>query len=471
MSGLDQSTVMAEYEGVELGDKRLDGRLSRIVQRLLGAPSDSFPEQMESDSDQEGLYRFLRNPKVTVDALLAPHQEQTLKRIAGRALVRIVHDTTVFAFDGDREGLGSFVGGGDQKGFLAHFALVLSADEQRVPLGILGLHPFIHEHKQRGMTRNQKQLDHLQTPRGEKKSSRWEKLALEVSAKLPDTTEAIHIMDKEADDYCVFSALLAEKRRFVIRAEAGRLTADRVPTDAFLARQEARFFRKVPLTARARKQATRQHPARKERLTELHVRAGTITLRRPQTARGAALPELSLQALHVYEPDPPDGETAVEWMLFTSEPVGSLQEIEAVVDHYRARWVIEEYFKALKTGCALEKRQLCSLDGLLRALALFVPMAWTLLTLRDLARDDPGRDATAVFTANQLRLLRALLEKRRRPFPAAPTVRDAMLGVAALGGHIKNNGDPGWLVLGRGFRRFCEAEEVWTIMLERSDQS
>jgi hypothetical protein len=25
-----------------------------------------------------------------------------------------------------------------------------------------------------------------------------------------------------------------------------------------------------------------------------------------------------------------------------------------------------------------------------------------------------------------------------------------MLAIAALGGHIKNNGDPGWLVLGRG---------------------
>ena len=38
-----------------------------------------------------------------------------------------------------------------------------------------------------------------------------------------------------------------------------------------------------------------------------------------------------------------------------------------------------------------------------------------------------------------------------------------MLGIAALGGHIKNNGDPGWLVLGRGFARFLEAEEGWAL--------
>lgn len=69
-------------------------------------------------------------------------------------------------------------------------------------------------------------------------------------------------------------------------------------------------------------------------------------------------------------------------MLFTSEPVNTLAEATAVVDHYRARWVIEEYFKALKTGCAFERRQLTSFDGLTRALGVFVPIAWRLLVLR-----------------------------------------------------------------------------------------
>jgi len=32
-----------------------------------------------------------------------------------------------------------------------------------------------------------------------------------------------------------------------------------------------------------------------------------------------------------------------------------------------------------------------------------------------------------------------------------PTGRDALLAVVKLGGHIRNNGEPGWLVLGRGY--------------------
>ncbi len=153
-------------------------------------------------------------------------------------------------------------------------------------------------------------------------------------------------------------------------------------------------------------------------------------------------------------------------MLFTNEKIDTPEEIEAVVDHYRARWLIEEYFKALKTGCAIEKRQLCSYEGLVRALAFFVPVAWTLLSLRTLGRETTPRPATELFSNDQLRLLRAMLEKRRRQLPTNPTVRDAMLGIAALGGHIKNNGDPGWQVLGRGLRRFKEFEQGWNLAKE-----
>jgi hypothetical protein len=156
-------------------------------------------------------------------------------------------------------------------------------------------------------------------------------------------------------------------------------------------------------------------------------------------------------------------------MLFTSEPVTSLEEATTIVDHYRSRWMIEEYFKALKTGCSFEKRQLTSLDSLTRALGLLVPVAWHLLLLRHQSRAAPTTPATSVFDSEQLLLLRTLMAKYRYVLPPKPTVRDAMLGIAALGGHIRSNGDPGWQVLGRGFTRFVEAEEIWR--LARCDQS
>jgi transposase-like protein/DDE family transposase len=469
MAELNRRAVLTEFDGVRLGDARLDRRLHRVLAQLSVAPGDSFPEQMKSEADQEALYRFLNNGNVTMDALLGGHRKQTLTRMPSSGIVRILHDTTEFKFEGEREGLGGLKD--NKKGFLAHVALAVVADERRTPLGVLGVHPFVYQYNQAHLTRAQKVQRTFKAPRGDKKSSRWERLAFEVSATLPDGVEALHIMDQEGDDYSLFSALAEKGLRFVIRAEAGRRAADKVPLATVLAQEPSRIFRKVWISERTEKQAKGKRPARAARFAELHVRAGTVVLNRTPTATEASLSQLSLQAVHVFEPSPPTGEDPIEWMILTSEPTCTFQQIESIVDHYRARWVIEEYFKALKTGCAFEKRQLTTLDGLTRALALFVPMAWLLLTLRNVARDQPDRDGLDVFTADQIHLLRVLLESRQRRLVESPTVRDLMLGIAALGGHIKNNGNPGWLVLGRGFRRFTEAEEVWNLSTKRSDQS
>jgi hypothetical protein len=276
-------------------------------------------------------------------------------------------------------------------------------------------------------------------------------------------------MDQEADDYLVFGELMAAGVGFVIRASPNRVTTNGLRAGELLASKPSQIFRTVTLSVRPKKVMRRgSRLARAEREAMLEIRWGAVTLGRGQNVE-ISLDELSINAVHVIEPAPPDGEQPVEWMLFTSEPVTSLEQATAIVDHYRARWMIEEYFKALKTGCSFEKRQLTSLDSLSRALGLLVPTAWHLLLLRHQSRAAPTTPATSVFDSEQLLLLRTLMAKYRYVLPPTPTVRDAMLGIAALGGHIRNNGDPGWQVLGRGFTRFVEAEEVWR--LARSDQS
>lgn len=461
---LDTSKLLREYQ-VDLGDARRDERVRQSVLRIGAAPDRSFPKQMRSIAEQEAFYRLLRNPRVSMEALLAGHYAETLTRIAQHRVVRIAHDTSEFSFEGDREGL-HFREGGRKGSFYAHFALATTADDRREPLGVLGVRPFANtENLDRGLTTAQKSARKKATPREEKKSSRWEKLAIDTDNALPDGVEAIHLMDQEADDFNVFSALLHAGLRFVIRVETKRLTADNIRTSEFLADKPAQFLRSVQVSRRGKKQSSRQHPVRAERKALLSVRASTVTLKRPKGSQ-ATLKEISISAVHVFEECPPSGQPPIEWMLFSSEPVDTLEQIEAVVDHYRGRWIIEEYIKALKTGCAFEKRQLESFDTLVRALALFVPIAWALLMLRTLGREPTNRSALYVFKEHQLRLLHVLLAGQNVKLPDRPTVRDAMLGIAALGGHIKNNGDPGWIVLGRGLQEFFEAERVWLLTRE-----
>src|SRR6267142_183172 len=71
---------------------------------------------------------------------------------------------------------------------------------------------------------------------------------------------------------------------------------------------------------------------------------------------GAHVPAtIPLHCVHVREVDAPEGAEPIEWRLWTNLPVDTPAQILYVVDVYRARWLIEEFFKALKTGCALEK--------------------------------------------------------------------------------------------------------------------
>uniref|UniRef100_UPI001F5881B8 transposase n=1 Tax=Anaeromyxobacter sp. SG64 TaxID=2925409 RepID=UPI001F5881B8 len=187
---------------------------------------------------------------------------------------------------------------------------------------------------------------------------------------------------------------------------------------------------------------------RRERSATLSVTACSVTILRPSHL-GARVPErLRLNVVRVREKNVGRGIDPVEWRLVTTEPVETAEDVAAIVDAYRARWVIEEFFRALKQGCAYEKRQLESKHALLNALAVFTPIAWQLLALRQLSRDDADLPADRVLSPLKLMLLQRHPDVKLRE---EPTIRDAMLAVAKLGGHIKNNGEPGWQVLGRGY--------------------
>lgn len=68
---------------------------------------------------------------------------------------------------------------------------------------------------------------------------------------------------------------------------------------------------------------------------------------------------------------------------------------------------------------------------------------------------DTESSAQPVLTKTQLHILRSKMKDR---ISEKASVRDVMLAIARLGGHLKSNGDPGWLVLGRGYRELLTLE-------------
>ena len=148
------------------------------------------------------------------------------------------------------------------------------------------------------------------------------------------------------------------------------------------------------------------------------------------------------------------------------------EQVLKIIDCYRGRWRIEEFFKALKTGCAFEKRQLESRQTLLNALALFIPVAWILLRLRTAARSDESIPAGAVLDPEQILVLRKASQVTHKlALPETPSAREAMLAIARFGGHLRSNGDPGWMVLGRGYQDLLMMVVGYRLATTRCDQS
>jgi hypothetical protein len=446
--------ISAEFDNADFGDARLTKRLRKMVERLVVKPSASFPAAVGSDAELEASYRFLRNTSVTPARIMAPHVAATLSRIASESLVIVAHDTTEFTFSTPRQGLGRINDAG--QGFFAHAALAVSADGMRRPLGVVGLHTFTRQ----GPPKREKHTE--QFAEEERESFRWKALATEVGDLLQGSA-AIHVMDSEADAYELLDGLIDSGQRFVIRLKHDRKIRDdddeQIRLSEKLLQLEGRFVREVQLSARSaphhEKRGRKRNAARTARLSTLKFSATSATFIAPKNA-GPNRPDLMVNIVCVDEINAPTGTEPVSWILVTTEPITTTAQIELIVDAYRARWLIEELFKALKTGCAFEKRQLESLPVLLNALAIFIPIAFDLLALRSAARTQPERLASTLLRPTQLLVL-----ERHKNFrlPPRATARAALLAIAQLGGHIKNNGEPGWIVLGRGFQKLLDLEE------------
>jgi|GraSoi013_1_40cm_1032412.scaffolds.fasta_scaffold43185_2 hypothetical protein len=449
--------LAAELEGIDLGDARLERRAQQIAARAACDPAKSFPKLVQDSSELEGLYRFFQNERVKAVEILRPHQVATAKRCAEHALVRVAHDTCAFRFTGDREGMGPLAGKGT--GFYVHFGLVIGDGESRAPLGVVAINDFVRSQRREPISHSARTLKARRTPREEKESAKWMR-SVDVAEEALQHRAAIHVMDREADDYTLLSELVGNGRRFVIRGHPERrLERGGEKLQHRLDGASAVFFRSVCLAERAKPK--KGHAARGERSATLSVRSASIELCKPQFAQ-SDVPSIVLNVVQVYEPDPPPGEEPIEWTLLTTEAIDSADAVEAIVDHYRARWRIEEYFRALKSGCSVEKRQLDDRAALVRALAVFAPIAWRLLAMRTLSRIEKPPSAATLFDEDDLLVVRLLASKRKHQMPTDPTVRDVMLALAAIGGHLKQNGDPGWITIGRGHDDFTLARVGFT---------
>jgi len=352
--------VRGEYEGAELGDRRLNARLQTIAEALEAKPDAGFPNAM-TEAELEAFYRFLSNDRVDADRVLAPHVEATVGRCAGRDTVLCVQDTTVFKFGTPREGLGEYAG----QTLFGHIVMAVGLDG--VALGVVGLSPWARGND----TVRQRRLRGEKIPHGAdgwpNEQDRWMSTVAQTEEVFEDGPSLIHVMDSEADDYTILRKLVSGPHRFIIRAGGNRRlqVQDDGPNKLreFVSSSPIVCTREVHLSKRAKTRFrvnTKQKLPRQSRQATLSIGAGAVQLRAPQYYRKKVAHPLALNVVWVREVDVGDGIEPGEWTLMTTEPIDTEEQILAVVDSYRHRWKIEELFKALKTKLSDARERACA---------------------------------------------------------------------------------------------------------------
>lgn len=464
-----------EFSGASLGDARREARLSRIVGALESQPGSGFPKALKSEAELEAFYRFINNDGFSAEDIMAPHVAATFARARGAKEVIIVHDTTSVEFDSPvlRAGLGWMTGA--KQGFFAHVSLALTSEG--IPLGVLNVDTLTRT-GDKALAR--KRPNRAILTDANRESIRWLRGVAAVEDAREEAFEAVHVTDAEGDFFELMATMHEDDARFVIRA--GQLDRLIGPDGSVIGLRQAvddirkpALVRDVELTERVHRRRKPlnlriKHPARNKRVARLAMGTTRVTMRKTRYS-SVENDGFFINVVRVWEVSPTPDEPAVEWVLFTTEDVSTPKAIERVVDIYRLRWTIEEYFKALKTSCGLERRQIESYEALRNVLALFVPIAYRLLLLRALQRRTPNAPARLGFTELELYLMAHSPSNKALPPPVS--LRDGLTHLARLGGHLKNNGEPGWLTLGRGYEELLTLQVGWRMAVEamRSDQS
>ena len=393
MEVVEKSLGEVHFGAAALRDARLTERLVRVANQLIAHPNETFPKKFQNPTDLQAFYRLMKNAKVTHASVLAAHRDVTRERMrATPGVVLAIQDTTVLDYSGlDASADLAPIGNGNGRGFSCHNCLAVVAQSREV----LGLAAQVL-HRRRKVPNGEKRAARQQQPQRE--SRRWKTISKQLSAAPTDGAAGqcwVDVADRGADitEFLDYEEEVGKK--YLVRSQHNRWieqkTAER--TGKIKLHELARTLPAVgsgPLEVQ-------EKPGQPARTTVGSVSWQAVTLVPPRQRRGAerGVPR-STWVVRVWEEHPPAGVAALEWILLTNVAVQTLAEAFERMDWYSLRWISEEYHKAPKTGCDIEKMQFSYRARLEPAIALMSIVAVLLLSLRDHSRaaDAQERPAT-----------------------------------------------------------------------------
>ena len=404
------------------------------MESLSNSPRASLPTACEGWAETKAAYRLLSNGAVDPMELLACHAGKSEQRAQGHPVVLCIQDTTELDFTSQPgiAGLGR-LSYEAQHGLYAH--LTLMATPERLALGVMDAWLWARPPKGASPVPSE--------------SVRWKEgytLVADTAERVPDS-RFVYVGDRESD----IRELMDEARRrgyaadFLLRARHNRNLAK--SGDGAAEKLWDKAARQPPLgQIEFMLEASGDRKARKV-CQSLYALRATL----PKHKGG---PELEVTAILAREDNPPAGEKAIEWRLLTNREASTLEQAAELVGWYRCRWLIEIFFRILKSGCRVEARQLASMERLERLLVIYFILAWRILHLVTLGQECPGLPCDVVFDPEEWQAAWMVVH-RQKPSPEPPPLGERVRLVARLGGFLgrKSDGSPGPKAIWEGMEK------------------
>lgn len=392
--------------------------------------------------------RFLRNRSVSAAEMSRHAGKQTGGRAAGRHVVA-VQDSSELALGSRRARAGyGPVGNGNAAGLLLHPVLAVEAGTGAL-LGLVSMQVWNRGAGELAPRR--------QRATANKESQRWIDATKQAGAVLEGAASITMVSDRESDFYELFAERPHNVDLIVRACQNRRIEAAQEEPGllfAFIDAQpeQSRFEVTIPTA-----------PGRRARDAELAVRYAPVTVRRPLNGADPALPEtIGLTLVDVREVSKPkDGSEPVHWRLLTTHSVATVAQARRVVDLYRSRWVIEEFFRTLKTaGFDIEAADIGDPHAMINFAAAATIAAVTIKQLVQARDGNTDQRLSDAFDPDDRPILEAVsaklegkTERQRNPHPKGSLAFAAWV-IARLGGWTGYYGKPGPKVMRIGLAEF-----------------
>lgn len=402
----------------------------QLMESLAAQPRASIPLASQGWAETKGGYRLLGNPALEWRDILEAHIGRTEERIRVQAspVVLCIQDTTELDFSSQPgiAGLGR-LNYDARQGMYVHPTLVITPEG--AALGVTDAWMWARKPKE--------EPDIKESIRWTEGYERVAEMAERVQgSRLVYMTDREgdlrELMNKAYDLGCPADFLLRAKHNRCL--EEGDKLWDKVESREVLG--ELEFMLPADGNRAARK-----------------VRQSLYLQRLILPAR-TGVAAIEITALAAREANPPPGEKPLVWRLLTNRIAHTLEDAVELIEWYRRRWLIEIFFRILKSGCKVESLQLSTLERLERALVIYLIIAWRILHVVTWGRECPDLPCDAVFDTEEWQAA-WIVEKRSKPPAVVPKLGDMVKLIAEFGGWLgrKRDHPPGPKAIWEGMEK------------------